>query len=217
MSANSSPQKPLDNIRHSDPIPIGQNRGRARSVSSASSSSTSSGGGSPTTPISTSFGTGNIRTSIPSPTSSPIYSYFMSSPTKANSTFPLRRKFPGTSPVFEEEEEDEKVVPATTQMRRTSTHIANRFTEPKATPLPEPQVERGTGFLRRLSLSTAPLRKGFTSSSPPPNTAADTSPDNLPFTNKPRRAATFSTDTRRPRRAPSPMGERILKGHFDGF
>lgn len=173
MSANSSPQKPVDNIRHSDPIPIGQNRGRARSVSSASSSSTSSVNGSPTTPISTSFGSGNIRTS---PTSSPIYSYFMSSPTKTNSTFPLRRKFPGTSPVYEglsdpssddyhrlhyfvAEEEDEKVVPVATQMRRTNTHIANRFTEPKTTPLPEPQVERGTGFLRRLSLSTAPLRK----------------------------------------------------------
>ncbi|EKM78634.1 hypothetical protein AGABI1DRAFT_74993 [Agaricus bisporus var. burnettii JB137-S8] len=217
MSANSSPQKPVDNIRHSDPIPIGQNRGRARSVSSASSSSTSSVNGSPTTPISTSFGSGNIRTS---PTSSPIYSYFMSSPTKTNSTFPLRRKFPGTSPVYEAEEEDEKVVPVATQMRRTSTHIANRFTEPKTTPLPEPQVERGTGFLRRLSLSTAPLRKGYiptNSSSPPPNTAADSSPDNLPFNNKPRRSATFSTDGRRPRRAPSPMGERILKGHFDGF
>jgi hypothetical protein len=26
-----------------------------------------------------------------------------------------------------------------------------------------------------------------------------------------------SIDNGRPRRAPSPMGERILKGHFDGF
>lgn len=179
MSPSSSPQKPADNLKHSDPIPIGQNRNRARSVSSASSSSASSIYDSPTTPISTSFGSGNIRTSIPSPASSPIYSYFMSSPTKTNSTFPWRRRFSGTAPVYEglsgpvfyghrllhyypAEEEDEKVVPAATQMRRSSTQMANRFTEPKTNPLPEPQLERGTGFLRRLSLSTAPLNKvGF--------------------------------------------------------
>jgi hypothetical protein len=221
MSPNSSPQKPTDNLKHSDPIPIGQNRNRARSVSSASSSSTSSVYDLPTTPISTSFGSGNIRTSIPSPTSSPIYSYFMSSPTKTNSTFPWRRKFSGAAPVFEAEEEDEKVLPAATQMRRSSTQISNRFSESKTTPLPEPQLERGTGFLRRLSLSTAPLNKGSTrSNSPPctpPNTTVNTSPANAPFTTKPRRSATLGVDTGRTRRAPSPMGERILKGHFDGF
>jgi len=32
-----------------------------------------------------------------------------------------------------------------------------------------------------------------------------------------RRAATLGVDGGKPRRAPSPMGERILKGHFDGF
>lgn len=176
MSPTSSPQKPADNLKHSDPIPIGQNRGRARSVSSASSSSTSSACDSPTTPISTSFGSGNVRTSMPSPASSPIYSYFMSSPTKTNSSFPWRRKFPGTAPVFEGsfdlmcyeyphlyyhlvEEEEEKVVPAATQMRRSSTQMANRFSESKTNPLPEPQLERGTRFLRRLSFTTAPLNK----------------------------------------------------------
>ncbi|KAI0671866.1 hypothetical protein C8Q78DRAFT_1078617 [Trametes maxima] len=34
---------------------------------------------------------------------------------------------------------------------------------------------------------------------------------------KARRANTMAPGTPRPRRAPSPMGERILKGHFDGF
>lgn len=175
MSTNNSSPRPLDDVKHSDPIPIGQMRGRARSVSSASSGSASSGYELPT-PISGSLGSNNIRTSIPSPTSSPIFSYFMSSPTKTSSTFPLRRKFPGTTPVFEgspnlkfghskslhtctEDEEDEKEIPAAAHMRRTSTQIASRFTEPKNTPLPEPRLERGTGLLRRLSLSTAPFTK----------------------------------------------------------
>ena len=34
---------------------------------------------------------------------------------------------------------------------------------------------------------------------------------------KTRRANTLAPGTARPRRAPSPMGERILTGHFDGF
>lgn len=53
--------------------------------------------------------------------------------------------------------------------------------------------------------------------SPPPNTAVQTAPPNTPFVNKPVRSATISVDNGRPRRVPSPMGERILKGHFDGF
>lgn len=54
--------------------------------------------------------------------------------------------------------------------------------------------------------------------SPPPNSAVSSSPimhDFLPK-RKARRSATVTEHTR-PRRAPSPMGERILKGHFDGF
>jgi hypothetical protein len=34
---------------------------------------------------------------------------------------------------------------------------------------------------------------------------------------KTRRANTLAPGTPRPKRAPSPMGERILTGHFDGF
>lgn len=99
MSSNTTSPRPVDDVKHSDPIPINQTRSRARSVSSASSGSASSGYDLPT-PISGSLGSNSIRTSIPSPTSSPIFSYFMSSPTKAT-TFPLRRKFPGTTPVVE--------------------------------------------------------------------------------------------------------------------
>ncbi|KXN91641.1 hypothetical protein AN958_12493 [Leucoagaricus sp. SymC.cos] len=220
MSETTSSPRPVDDVKHSDPIPIHQARGRARSVSSASSGSASSGFDLPT-PISGSLGSNNIRTSIPSPTSSPIFSYFMSSPTKTNSTFPLRRKFPGTTPVFEEDEEGEKEIPVAAHMRRASNQIASRFTEPKTNALPEPRLERGTGLLRRLSLSSAPFTKTYDPSnsppSPPPNTAINATPPNAPFINKPRRSATISTDSGRPRRAPSPMGERILKGHFDGF
>ncbi|KAJ3569306.1 hypothetical protein NP233_g5147 [Leucocoprinus birnbaumii] len=241
MSKTSSSPRPVDDVKHSDPIPINSARGRARSVSSASSGSASSAYEIPT-PASGSFGSNNnIRTSLPSPTS-PIFSYIMSSPTKTSSTFPLRRKFPGTAPVFEEDEESETVIPAAAHMRRASNNIANRFTEPKTNALPEPHLERGTGLLRRLSLSSAPFTKvgsilstlGATGAdphvhlyqnhdpsnsppSPPPNTAINTAPPNAPFVNKPRRSATISVDTGRPRRAPSPMGERILKGHFDGF
>lgn len=144
----------------------------------------------------------------------------MSSPKspKANSTFPLRRKFPGTAPVFEEDENGENVIPVTAHMRRTSNQLASRFTEPKTSALPEPHLERGTGFLRRLSLSSTPFTKTHDSSlSPPPNTAVQTTPPSAPFVNKPVRSATIGVSNARPRRAPSPMGERILKGHFDGF
>ena len=52
--------------------------------------------------------------------------------------------------------------------------------------------------------------------SPPPNSAVTPTAESQPFANRPRRSATLSAATR-PKRAPSPMGERILKGHFDGF
>ncbi|KAF5359366.1 hypothetical protein D9756_003278 [Leucocoprinus leucothites] len=181
MSRISSSPKPTDDVKHSDPIPINPPRGRARSVSSASSGSASSGYDLPT-PVSGSLGSNSIRTSMPSPTS-PILSYFMSSPTKTSSTFPLRRKFPSTAPVFEEDEEGESEIPVAAHMRRASNQIANRFTEPKTNTLPEPRLERGTGLLRRLSLSSAPFIKPYDPSnsppSPPPNTAINTAPPML--------------------------------------
>lgn len=57
-----------------------------------------------------------------------------------------------------------------------------------------------------------------------PNTAVDSSngSQKMPNVNaqgaRMRRSATVNVDGGgRTRRAPSPMGERILKGHFDGF
>ena len=104
-------------------------------------------------------------------------------------------------------------------------------------PLPGDRHERASGVLRRLSLSTSfsrvrYLAKNFTTpfdtlryqpqpgfgnsdQTPPvpPNTALPNSPTNRSSPSNGR-----NSPPRRPvRRAPSPMGERILKGHFDGF
>ncbi|KAG6857424.1 hypothetical protein H0H87_004786 [Tephrocybe sp. NHM501043] len=217
-STNSSS---TDFVKHSDPIAINTSARRARSVS-VSSGSSSSERSSPElrTPASPSA---SSRTSLPPSGSSPILSYFLAqSPTAkspANSTFPFHRKF-GPPPVFEEEEEPE--VPVAAHARRASTAVAGRFTQPQA-PLPEPQLERGTGLLRRLSLSSGafakgPHNEGRSPPSPPPNSAVSPVSKNMPFTHntRPRRSATINEGAK-PRRAPSPMGERILKGHFDGF
>ncbi|KAF8071760.1 hypothetical protein FPV67DRAFT_1447258 [Lyophyllum atratum] len=207
-----------DFVKHSDPITINTSARRARSVS-VSSGSSSSEGSSPElkTPSS-----GSHRMSLPSPGSSPILSYFLAqSPTKtpATATFPFNRKF-GPPPVFEEEEAE---VPAAHHARRASTTVAGRFTQSQPTALPDPQFERGSGLLRRLSLSTGAFAKtpgeGRPSPpSPPPNTAVSPTPKSMPFSRdtKPRRSATINEGSKA-RRAPSPMGERILKGHFDGF
>lgn len=261
MSAKTNSQ---DTVKHSAPIAINTSSrtGRARSVSVSSASSGSASSLSEAqTPASA---TSTSRISIPSPGSSPILSYFLaqSPPTKSPgaATFPFKRKF-GPAPVFEgmfnmlaiviqtereviEEEDNE--VPATTHARRASTAVAGRFAQPLNSPLPDPHLEKGSGLLRRLSLSSSAFVKvgpshshvgslyrliehaqpvdGYSLNSrsppsPPPNTAVSSIPMSLPFArdSKPRRSATISADGGRPRRAPSPMGERILKGHFDGF
>ncbi|KAG6865976.1 hypothetical protein C0991_009978 [Blastosporella zonata] len=216
---SSSNSNSTDFVKHSDPIAINTSARRGRSVS-VSSGSSSSEGSSPElrTPTSPSA---SHRASLPPSGSSPILSLFLAqSPTKSpvNSTFPFHRKF-GPPPVFEE---DESEVPVAAHARRASTTVAGRFTQPQA-PLPEPQLERGTGLLRRLSLSSGAFAKPLNNEarsppSPPPNTAVSPVARNMPFAHhtRPRRSATINEGTK-PRRAPSPMGERILKGHFDGF
>ncbi|KAF8917234.1 hypothetical protein CPB85DRAFT_1374295 [Mucidula mucida] len=217
-----------DSSKPSEPIPINTRfgRGRSASVSSASSGSASSPS-EVVTPISTSAG--SARFGPASPTNSPIFSYFFNqSPTKAppgaTNTFPFR-KF-GPPPLYEEDE-PEKEPAVAHHARRASTAVAGRFAQAPSQPaMPEPNAERGTGLLRRLSLSTAFARPADLRSNSPPNVppnSAVTSPMETrqlpPFTRqggRPRRSATISLDAK-PRRAPSPMGERILKGHFDGF
>jgi len=148
-------------------------------------------------------------------------SYFLAqSPTKTPGTFPFRKFGSATAPVFEEDEPDAKEVPVASHARRASTAVAGRFAQQQ--PLPNAHNERGQGLLRRLSLSSntfmAPTDGKRSPPLAPPNTAVSpTDASQMPFGTKPRRSATLSSTEGRPRRAPSPMGERILKGHFDGF
>ncbi|KAJ3778073.1 hypothetical protein FB446DRAFT_632706 [Lentinula raphanica] len=224
MSANDKSPSVDTSVRRSSPIPIANpafnRRGRSASVSSGSSSSMS-----PTSELPTPLSGLSPRITVPSPGTSPILSYFLAqSPTKTqtSATLPFR-KF-GPPPVFENEEE-QSMPPAAHHARRASMTVADRFNQPNAnTALPDYHVERGAGLLRRLSLSTgAPaFHKPFTGASQyppeaPPNTAVSPTAPSLPYNRdaKHRRATTASSA--RPHRAPSPMGERILKGHFDGF
>ncbi|KAJ3526922.1 hypothetical protein NMY22_g9978 [Coprinellus aureogranulatus] len=198
------------------------------SASSSSSGSMSSNVRPPNAPLS--MGPGS-RISIPSPSTSPILSYFMAqSPAKSpNATFPLRRGFPAAPPVFEADELAElerSEPPVAAHARRASINVAHRFSGQNQAAVPESLQERGSGLLRRLSLSSSGFTKphldhphrGGNPPSPPPNSAVGSLPhDGLPYTTKPRRSATISSEAPKTRRAPSPMGERILKGHFDGF
>jgi len=220
-----------DSVKHSRPIPISTaySRRRSGSLSSSDSSGSPTSPPQPETPLSNSSPPRMVPANL-SPSSSPILSYFMSqSPSKAN-TFPFNRKFGGPQPVFEEEEAVEEI-PVAVHARRAST--AGRFGQQQPPPaMPETQQERGTGLLRRLSLSNAfarPVNTGGTERVPspprpttPPNTAVCSGNGNSKMANaqgaRVRRSATLNVDSSgKTRRAPSPMGERILKGHFDGF
>ena len=259
MSSNSNNNDihTSESIHHSDPIPIASRFGRGRSASVSSASSGSSSAFDIPTPMSSSA---NLQhPSVPSPTGSPILSYFLGqSPTKVHpsATFPFKRSFaPPTvlegaymrhilmycALILQKDEEADKALPVVTHMRRASMNVAGRFSQSQANgPIPESQKDRGAGFLRRLSLggsSFAKVCNAVTWSfswfdntqlqidtsptsppSPPPNTA--TSPSTkYPTLSAPskHRRSTTTGDGVRTRRAPSPMGERILKGHFDGF
>ncbi|KAI0077052.1 hypothetical protein K474DRAFT_1707620 [Panus rudis PR-1116 ss-1] len=181
-----------------------------------------------------------------SPSTSPILSYFMGQPSKSPSaTFPLRRNFGPV--IEDDDSDDTPVTaPATVahhaHARRASMAsawptAADRIVSSppqSAVPVGDNQQGRAAGLLRRLSLGAA-LKPPFPQpatrtrgSSPPPNTPA-TSPEvnrsipppmptSVPAgARKTRRSNTLAPGTPRPPRAPSPMGERILKGHFDGF
>ncbi|KAJ7757784.1 hypothetical protein DFH07DRAFT_868111 [Mycena maculata] len=202
------------------PSAFPRTRPRSLSVSSSESSGSASSPSEIPTPMSGSATSPKVN--IPSPGTSPILSYFLAqSPTKTPGTFPFR-KF-GPAPVFEEEEPDGKEVPAALHARRASTAVAGRFAQPPNSALPDAHNERGQGLLRRLSLSSnsfmSPPDGKRSPPNAPPNTAISPTQSTLPFgrDSQSRRSATLNAADGRPRRAPSPMGERILKGHFDGF
>ncbi|KAH8831376.1 hypothetical protein DL96DRAFT_1552700 [Flagelloscypha sp. PMI_526] len=203
-----------------EPIAIEKGHGRRPRSMSLSSTSSNSAPSSPelTTP-SASFSAANAP-----PSTSPIMSFLaQAQKSPGSATFPFRR--PWQNPVFEEAEEDEVPV-SPNHVRRASTQAINRFTQPSTSPTDLASGDRGTGLLRRLSIGGPTLVRPPTeglmrSGSPPrvpPNSAVSPTPTLSTPTPKgraPRRSATISLE--KPRRAPSPMGERILKGHFDGF
>ncbi|KAG1843797.1 hypothetical protein DFJ58DRAFT_665152 [Suillus subalutaceus] len=207
-----------DSVKHSQPIPMATHHWRHRSMSVSSESSTLPG--SPPQ-VQTPLSLNSPRVPVASPSSSPILSFLSQSPTsKSPSSVPYRGF--GGQPSYDEDALDE--LPATVHSRRAGT--TGRFAP--IPPAPEAQHDRGAGLLRRLSLGSAlakpPNVDNTRSRSPPsptapPNSAVSPTLTTLPAftTRKARRSATVSIDTGRPRRAPSPMGERILKGHFDGF
>lgn len=203
-----------DSVKHSQPIPMTTHHWRHRSTSVSSDSSTLPG--SPPQ-VQTPLSVNSPRVPVASPSSSPILSFLSQSPTsKSPSTIPYRGF--GGQPSFDEDLPEE--LPATVHARRSGT--SGRFAP--APSAPEGQHDRGAGLLRRLSLGSAlakPPNMDNSPSSPtaPPNSAISPTMTTLPVfaVRKAKRSATVSIDTGRQRRAPSPMGERILKGHFDGF
>jgi len=211
-------------------IPAGSHgRRRGQSVSFSDSSSDSSSG-SPSSPVQSPLTGTQPRIAPVSPGTSPILNYFLAQSPKSpttSATFPFRRGF-GSS-VFDEDAPETEV---SRHARRASTAWAGtteRVSPPQPSVVPD-QTDRAAGLLRRLSLGGAALRPqvpqikttAATASAEPEVRTRARTPPNTPAVERPQlarkpRRATLAPGTARPKRAPSPMGERILTGHFDGF
>ncbi|KAM5537218.1 hypothetical protein V8D89_009151 [Ganoderma adspersum] len=223
------------NFTHSLPIPIGE--GRRRSGSESDSGSSDSGSTSPPSPFPTPASGTLPRIAPFSPSTSPILSYFLSnqstSPKSPPSTFPFRRGTTGST-FYEDDDAFEADKPIYSHGRRASAAAwpgHDRY--PPVAPVPTDQQDRAAGLLRRLSLGgnmakppVPPIQTQKASngsvqasrSKTPPNLKSTSAAGAPPAVmRKARRANTLAPGTPRPPRAPSPMGERILKGHFDGF
>ncbi|KAH8987140.1 hypothetical protein EDB86DRAFT_2952315 [Lactarius hatsudake] len=224
-TATDSPRNDnsLNDFNHAVPIPILASPHRRRP-------STASSDGSPTSPPALQTPISYPTNLAPSsPTSSPIFSYFMSSPPKTSASFPYRR-LPGfgAPPVFEDDDGQEIEVRGAHHQRSATTgwvgngRAASQRAAPAA-PVIEAQEARGAGVLRRLSLGGSfgsPFQTNTNKSSSPPEPAtpppsAVTSPQTTSQPRRVRRAATMSTPTSNARRrAPSPMGETHLERAF---
>ncbi|KAI0775084.1 hypothetical protein BD413DRAFT_293064 [Trametes elegans] len=223
MSSNEN------NVPRSLPIPIGSRR---RSGSLSDTSSSDSGSISPASPVQTPASGTLPRINPPiSPSTSPILSYFLSqSPKSPAATFPFRR---GMAPPVYEDEVFESEKPAQRHARSASAAAwpaADKFSAPPAVPPPGHQQDRAAGIFRRLSLGGNMARPQIAVPKPanghpqvaprattPPGMKSNAAGATTTPARKARRANTMASGTPRPPRAPSPMGERILKGHFDGF
>ncbi|KAF8492590.1 hypothetical protein F5888DRAFT_893604 [Russula emetica] len=230
----------IHNYKHAAPIPILTSPHRRRPSTSSDSSPTSP----PTVQTPNSLYPTNLAPS--SPIGSSFFSQLISTSPKTSASFPYKRTSGfGAPPVFEDEEGPEIEARNSLHQRRATTawagngRTATQPTAPAAPPAPpviEAQHARGAGVLRRLSLGGG-LNSAFFQgaanrpASPPqpatPPPSAVTPPNasglaanrnNTDVRSRVRRSATLSVPSTNARhRAPSPMGERILKGHFDGF
>ncbi|KAI0091198.1 hypothetical protein BDY19DRAFT_688967 [Irpex rosettiformis] len=224
MSANTDRTVP-----HSQPIPI-HSRSRSHSVSDTSSSSEeSSSPHSPVSPVNSPLAGMQPRIAPASPTtSSGVLNFFLGqSPKSPTNTFPFRRGF--STAVLDDDSEGDTTAPHSALHRRASVAgwPTTATTSAGVPPVTTHQQSRASGLLRRLSLGGAALNPPASSAQPttrdgdrvPPNTPAVPRGPSPPTTTgrKTRRANTLAPGSQRPRRAPSPMGERILTGHFDGF
>nr|VWP00150.1 Importin N-terminal domain-containing protein [Ganoderma boninense] len=219
------------------PIPISEGRRRSGSVSESDSGSSDSASNSPPSPFPSPASSTLPRIAPFSPSTSPILSYFLSnqstSPKSPPSTFPFRRGTVGAT-FYEDEDVFETDKPIHSHGRRASAAAwSGHDRYPPVVSAPGDQQERAAGLLRRLSLSAnmtkppVPTIPKQPTSKGPPQAPRSKTPPNLKSNSaagappavmrKARRANTLAPGTPRPPRAPSPMGERILKGHFDGF
>ncbi|KAF8525927.1 hypothetical protein BU17DRAFT_41104 [Hysterangium stoloniferum] len=222
MSSQSQSQSSSSSssTHHSAPIPINTTitRSRIRSVSESSESEpvpplspshspASSASITVTTPLSPSV---QIPMPPASPTTSPIMSYLYGPANKS----PFTPRAPAFDVHAEEDANSQDPLASMPHRRRMSTSwIPARLSQQQQNKSPtEAQHDRGVGIMRRLSLSTPLTSKP---SAPAQNTAKRDEATGSP--RSPRKAATLSPGTTNKPRAPSPMGERMLKGHYDGF
>ncbi|EJD49545.1 hypothetical protein AURDEDRAFT_112421 [Auricularia subglabra TFB-10046 SS5] len=202
-ASNTSPQ--------SQPISIDRRRQRSASESSVDSAFSDAAA----TPAASADGSPPRVKVQTSPSTSPVLSYFFPASPIAKSPI---ASFVKANPVLEDDE-TETVLPASAHARR----LSNTWTTGARPGLANGNGDdRSAGLLRRLSLGSAFGRPPMPSAGAGGPSGAPVLSQPLPRTSRPRRSATVAvtststTVTHKPR-APSPMGERILKGHFDGF
>ncbi|KIY51744.1 hypothetical protein FISHEDRAFT_70475 [Fistulina hepatica ATCC 64428] len=215
MSANDK----NSNETHKSSAPInipfastGPRMGRSRGMSTSSFSSGSPSSPEPATPT---MGGTSPRVTIPSPSASPVLSYLMAqSPTKTIPSYSFQKTTFG-APVYEDEEAGKRLPPSAVHAQRASAQFAERYSkpqQPQTLAMPTANHDRSSGPLRRFNtLGPTSTFMSTAAGAPAPVSPTTTSPS----TKKARRSTIMGGE--RPRRAPSPMGERILKGHFDGF
>lgn len=196
----------------SQPISIDRRRQRSASESSVDSAFSEAAA----TPAASADGSPPRVKVQTSPSTSPLSYFFPASPIAKS---PIA-SFVKANPVLEDDEAD-NVLPASAHARRLS-NTWTTGTRPGLANGNGGGDDRSVGLLRRLSLGSAFGRPPMASAGAGGPTGAPALSQPIPRASRPRRSTTVavaptSAAAAHKPRAPSPMGERILKGHFDGF